>query len=227
LFSYILSFFSDLFDKYRLETEDEILRLCCVCYSVFHVEKDSKCSLGCPVPRCSWNYEEDGTFRHWHGYNPPLSSRMRKHIVTLGNEIEYCDECRGRIARTLPEKRLIRKDFAILCAEARIRRFNKQKREEFDKSVARSFLLKADQYRANDLRKTVLSLVENCTAWIYLNMPNDWLHLKTAVSQLFRQLLAMDRQTTAERNDIASKVNQLEKATKDLISMFQEYTNKT
>ncbi|KAL6725835.1 hypothetical protein Aduo_007863 [Ancylostoma duodenale] len=218
-----------LFDKYHLETGEEKLRLCCDCDSVFHVEKDSKTSktpLRCPRPGCSWNYEEDGTYRHWHGYNPPLSSRMRKHIIALGSEIEYCDECKGRITRTLPQKRLIKKDFAILCAEARIQRFNARKREEFDKNVARSFQLKAEQYRANDLRKTVLLLVENCTAWIYLNMPSDWQHLRAAVSQLFRQLLAMDWQTSAERVDTASKVDQLEKATSELISVFQGYINK-
>ncbi|RCN37791.1 hypothetical protein ANCCAN_16305, partial [Ancylostoma caninum] len=216
--------FPDIFDKYYLETGEEKLGLCCDCDSVFHVENGFKTPLRCP--RCSWHYYEDGAYRHWHGYDIPLTSRMRKHIIALGSYIEYCDECRERITRAVPGKRLIRKDFAMLCAEARIQRFSAQKKEEFNKSVAKSFQLKSQQYRTNDLRKTVLLLVENCTAWIYLNMPNDWQHLRATVSQLFQQLLALEWQTSAERDDTTSKVDQLEKATKDLIFMFQEYINK-
>ncbi|RCN37788.1 hypothetical protein ANCCAN_16302, partial [Ancylostoma caninum] len=207
-----------------LKTGEENLGLCCDCDSVFHVENGFKTPLRCP--RCIWHYYDDGTYRHLHGYDPVLTSRMRKHIIALASDIEYCDECRLRITRAVPGKRLIRKDFAMLCTEARIQRFSTQKIEQFNKSVARSFPLKSERCRLNHLRKTVLFLVENCTAWIYLNMPNDCQHMRTAVSQLFHQLLALEWQTSADRDDIASRVDQLEKATRELISMFQEHINR-
>ncbi|EYC16454.1 hypothetical protein Y032_0033g2670 [Ancylostoma ceylanicum] len=216
-----------IFDKYSLATGEENLRLCCDCDSVYHVEKDSKYPLRCPTPSCTWNYDENLHLRHWHGYDPPLSSKMRRHIITLGEEIDRCDECGCRLRKTLQGKRLIKKDFAILCAEARIQRFNARKREEFAKNVTRFFPLKAEQNMANDLRKKILLLVENCTAWIYLNMPDDWQHLRAQVLQLFHQLLAMEWQTSARRDDIATTLDELEKAAKDLISTFQEHLNKT
>ncbi|RCN30417.1 hypothetical protein ANCCAN_23809 [Ancylostoma caninum] len=70
----------------------------------------------------------------------------------------------------------------------------------------------------------ILFLVENCTAWLYLNDCCEHQHLRKAVSHLFRELLAMQLATWNTRDQIAFKVRGLEKATNELISLFYQHT---
>ncbi|EYC16474.1 hypothetical protein Y032_0033g2676 [Ancylostoma ceylanicum] len=213
-----------LFDKDYFNSEKE-LRMCCDCETVFEIPVDSTFSFRCPNHRCRWNYTEDGQYGHWHNYDPPLSPRMWQHIRALAVDMKYCDECGVRTTGVLKAKRLIRKDVASICVEARNQRFEIPNRREFESNASKLFPLKAEQNKVIDLRNTVLYLTENCTAWLYLMGPNEHQHLKKAVSQLYRKLLGMQQEITwASRDKVVMKVKELEEATTELISMFHQHS---
>ncbi|KAK6048021.1 hypothetical protein COOONC_14474, partial [Cooperia oncophora] len=97
------------------------------------------------------------------------------------------DESEGNpvtVERLAPPK-LIAKEFADVCTEARNLRFDKKKRLEFENSANAAPLEGLDL--ANQ-RKTGLVLVENCTAWLYLHRREDAYKIcKSAVSRLLQQ----------------------------------------
>ncbi|EYC16477.1 hypothetical protein Y032_0033g2677 [Ancylostoma ceylanicum] len=192
-----------LFDKVYMDSEKEI-RMCCNCERVFEIPGNSPLyPFHCPSYRCGWGYTEDGEYAHCHTYV------LRRGVRTTG---------------VLKAKRLIRKDVARICVEARSQRIERSNRDAFRRNVSKLFLPKAEQYRVVDLRITVLFLVENCTAWLYLNGCNEYGDLRKAVAQLFRQLLAIQRETWYTRDQIAVKVEEMEKATSEFISLFHQRT---
>ncbi|EYC16464.1 hypothetical protein Y032_0033g2672 [Ancylostoma ceylanicum] len=215
--------FKHLFDKDYFYSEKEI-RMCCDCELVYQIHMDSSFPFRCPNHRCRWNYTDDGQYGHWHYCDTPISPRMWQHIRALDAGMKYCDECGIRTRGVLEPKRLIRKDVANICVEARNQRFKAPNREDFERNVAKLFALKAEQNKVNDLRNTVFFLVENCTAWLYLDGSNKYKHLKKAVAQLFQQMLIRQHQTWTPRDQVIVRLEELEEATNELISLFHQHT---
>ncbi|RCN37781.1 hypothetical protein ANCCAN_16295 [Ancylostoma caninum] len=217
----------NLFDKDYIYSEKE-LRLCCDCETVYQVPGDSSLyPYLCPnYPNypCGWNHTDDGQFYHRHTYESPLSPRMWQHIRALAADMKYCDECGIRTVGVLEAKRLIRKDVASICVEARNQRFEISKREDFERNMSKLFTLKAEQSEANDIRNTALYLVENCTAWLYLDGYNKHQRLKKAVATLFQKMLTLQHETWAPRDLVVMRVKELEEATDALINLFHQHT---
>ncbi|KHJ79720.1 hypothetical protein OESDEN_20625, partial [Oesophagostomum dentatum] len=202
---------------------DHRVRICCECDTPYRVQEDSPLAPRCP--RCRYDFDEVALeFRHWHGCKRPLTPQMLKHIAVMGEKIEYCAECGERTApHTMELRRIIDKHFSTLCAEARRERFKKN--EDFMKSMAEIGLTTRERTRMDELRKAVLVLTENCTAWLYLTKPLECNHLKSEVSRLFRQLLAIQRviPTMVSRDAFIKQMDSLEQAIGDLIVLFRQY----
>ncbi|RCN37780.1 hypothetical protein ANCCAN_16294 [Ancylostoma caninum] len=211
------------FDKDYFYSEKE-LRLCCDCETVFQVPHDPPFPFRCPTYGCGWNYTEDGQYGHWHNYGKPPTPTLQQHIRALSADIKYCDECGIRTTGVLEAKRLIRRDVASICVEVRNQRFGTPRSDDFKRNVLKYFLSKAEQNRLNDLRITILFLVENCTAWLYLDSSNEHQHLKKAVARLFRQFLMIQQETWASRDHVKMRVKELEEATNEVISLFRQHT---
>ncbi|CAJ0588109.1 unnamed protein product [Cylicocyclus nassatus] len=120
----------------------------------------------------------------------------------------------------LAARQIISKRYVSLCTEARRQRTELHHSQEFRKFVVKLFGNFKERDEVGDLRKAILTLVENCTARIYMEKPSDCIQLKAAVSKLFRRLLAVQRRTYIERDDFRGDIEKLKTATKDLITSF-------
>ncbi|KHJ91524.1 hypothetical protein OESDEN_08612, partial [Oesophagostomum dentatum] len=170
---------------------------------------------------CWYDFDtEKGEYRHWHGYEKELTPNTHRLMAALGVTMEYCAECGKRSGpHTVQLRRLVDKDFSVLCWEARQERFNKS--EDFRRAISKMLPSKKEQCRVENLRKTILFVVENCTAWLYLTKPADCNHLKLEVSRLFRQLLAMQRLATT-REIFKKNLAKLEMTFEEVVSMFDQ-----
>ncbi|KHJ90792.1 hypothetical protein OESDEN_09354 [Oesophagostomum dentatum] len=199
--------------------QDHHVSFCIECEKAFRREDRS------PYDRCPYGWydfdTEKGEYRHWHGYEKELTPNTLRLLAALGVTLEYCAECGKRSGpHTVELRRLVDKDFSVLCWEARHERFNKS--EDFMRAISKMLPTKKEQCRVENLRKTILFVVENCTAWLYLTKPAECNHLKLKVSRLFRQLLAIQRSLPTTRDIFAEKLAKLERSLEEIVGMFQQ-----
>ncbi|VDN31378.1 unnamed protein product, partial [Cylicostephanus goldi] len=117
-------------EKNHIDGDGQV-RLCLFCEEVFQVPYGSNITR-CPSRRCKWEYDDEGNYRHWHGYKRTLRKRALKHANALGQKINFCSEC--------------------ICAEARRQRFEKNETENFKKYVANYFSSKKERRKMNETR---------------------------------------------------------------------------
>ncbi|KHJ93399.1 hypothetical protein OESDEN_06696, partial [Oesophagostomum dentatum] len=202
-------------------SEDHRVSFCLDCERVF-TKEDRSPHDHCPYCWLGFD-EEEGDDKHWNCYERTPAPKTLRVISALGITIKYCDECGKRFdPHTIQLRRLVNKDFSTLCWEARNERFNKS--QDFVKAISKMFSIKKEQNRIDDLRRAVLFVVENCTAWLYLTKPVNCTHLKLEVSRLFRQLLAIQRSLPTTREIFMKQWAELEQALEEVSQIFRQRT---
>ncbi|VDP02913.1 unnamed protein product [Heligmosomoides polygyrus] len=132
---------------------------------------------------------------------------------------------RVTVEKVAPVK-LIAKEFASRCTEARNLRFSKEKRTDFEKRA-----LLAEKPKLVHLRRTTLVLVENCTAWLYLHRSERATHRphKLAVSHLLQQFLSLQVEATEDvpSTSFDDKVEELKKTVQKVLDLFKTATRRS
>ncbi|EYC43923.1 hypothetical protein Y032_0477g2182 [Ancylostoma ceylanicum] len=142
-----------LTEQFLLDKNEKVLRILCACNFIFYVPESTAHGTYCPRKKCEYRFDKEGLMRSrsdlWWWY----SARDRQ------KEIERDGKMRKWGIPTEPEyltqKRMIKKEFAAVCAEARNLRFNEQKREIFNGVVLKITQDKSEQSRLVDTRRTV------------------------------------------------------------------------
>ncbi|KHJ88393.1 hypothetical protein OESDEN_11814 [Oesophagostomum dentatum] len=153
-----------------------------------------------------------------HGTTCP-DYRCRSIYDRNGMGVRVYPEC-------LEPKKLIKKKFANICATARNERFNASRKTEFEEAVAKIFFSEKDVHKLKDFRKEVLFLVENCTAWLYIRLPEDHGRLKTLVMQLLHNFLEFQEEILHPRAGFATRVEELQAAVNELLASFRRCKRK-
>ncbi|EYC37268.1 hypothetical protein Y032_0810g2459 [Ancylostoma ceylanicum] len=109
-----------------------------------------------------------------------------------------------------------------ICAEARMLRLNQEKRTRFEDCVNNLFE-DSEQNRLLDIRQTVLFLVENCTACLYLHRSDDYRHSKRMVSSLFQQFLVFHEGILNKRSGYKFAVMGMEDRVSKVIDLFRGF----
>ncbi|VDL66843.1 unnamed protein product [Nippostrongylus brasiliensis] len=203
-------------DKFHLQPDEELLRISCWCGSVLFLPSGTAHNKLCPG--CLCRYDKTGMmcddYLHW-----PYYPRLRKRRDLEGKPKEgYKVD-----VETMPRVKLIAKEFANICTEARNQRFDKDKRVKFEESA-----LAAERPELVDLRKTALILVENCTAWLYIRHAE--IHLqkdRSAVSHLLQQYNKVQFDLERKSLTIAKEIDELNSAVKNVIRTLSERLSST
>ncbi|CAJ0596913.1 unnamed protein product [Cylicocyclus nassatus] len=125
----------------------------------------------------------------------------------------------------LEPKKLIKKEYADICAAARNERFNATKGEEVEKVVNDIFPVD-DAQGLVELRKLILFMTENCTAWLYLHRHEDNENLKHAVSQLYRAYLTFKEQILNLGTELNVRSEHLRQAVDEMVILFNRKLRK-
>ncbi|RCN41728.1 hypothetical protein ANCCAN_12333 [Ancylostoma caninum] len=210
-----------LTERFLLDEGERVLRIKCPCTFTFYVPESIAHGTYCPRKRCHYRFDKNGLMRSrtdlWWWY----TARQRQIYIERDGKIEKCG------MPTEPEylspKRVIRKEFAAICAEARNLRFNEKEREMFSDVVLKTTQIKPEQSNLVDTRRTVLLLVEHCTAWLYIHRDDSIVRdIKSLPSKLFHQLMNVERKIEDGKYEILADMEQLEKEVQKLISVFRK-----
>ncbi|EYC24013.1 hypothetical protein Y032_0014g2270 [Ancylostoma ceylanicum] len=216
-------------DKHFLDPDECMLRILCgECGLKFDVAESIAHGTLCPTQWCHSHYDDSvlmckrrDTVGHAAYALFPLDPQYRKAYRTEGLRIPKM----GREARI--EKfwmaKLIKKDFADVCVEARKLRFNQERTAAFEQEVSRK-----GHSRITDLRLTAFTLVENCSAWLYLNRhdtSNNY--LMKSVRQLFQHALTLEAELENRLPNVELWADTVNKSSSDLISSFQKMLSNT
>ncbi|EYC39847.1 hypothetical protein Y032_0638g965 [Ancylostoma ceylanicum] len=230
----------DPIDKFNLDKGERLLRIQCQCGTTFHAPENTAHWTTCSNTKCQGLYDKNGLLRYSCNLFWPFPPRHRKTLHHPDDEFfKYGDRVQPEY---LEQKKLINKEYANMCVDARKLRFGEQrrsirrfsevrkslwitvdKRREFADAVVRKF--SCEQHRVIDLRQTALFLVENCTAWLYLHRSEEGIHfVKKTVLLLFQQFLLFEDQILNSRVGHKEYVEDLEKCVSNVIDLFRRYT---
>ncbi|KAL6744503.1 hypothetical protein Aduo_017430 [Ancylostoma duodenale] len=208
-------------ERFPLDKDEKVLRIKCACSFTFYVPESIAHGTYCPRKGCEYRFDKNGLMRNrsdlWWWYTARQRQKMIERdgkMVKWGmpTEPEY-----------LSPKRVIKKEFATICAEARNLRSNEQKREVFNDVVLKTTLVKPELSNLADTRRTVLLLVEHCTAWLYIHRDDSTIKdLRSLPSKLLQQLMKVERKIEDGKYEILADMEQLEKEVQKLISVFQK-----
>ncbi|KAL6742975.1 hypothetical protein Aduo_016063 [Ancylostoma duodenale] len=211
-------------DKHFLDPDECMLRILCgECGLKFDVAESIAHGTPCPTQWCHSHYDDSVLMckrRDTVGHSAyalfPLDPQYRKEWLKTGLGIPK----HGREARI--EKfwlaKLIKKDFADVCVEARKLRFNHERRAAFEQNGSHK-----NHSRLTDLRLTAFTLIENCSAWLYLNRyKTSSNHLMSSVRQLFQQALALEAELENKLPHAELWARTVDKSSSNLISSFQK-----
>ncbi|VDL68308.1 unnamed protein product [Nippostrongylus brasiliensis] len=119
---------------------------------------------------------------------------------------------------TIPRVKLIAKEYASTCTDARNLRFDARKRRDFEKLA-----VSANEPELIDLRRTALVLVENCTAWMYLHRSEPHTgECKSAVSHLFQQITKTQLELGRQSTNLNKEVEELRITIEKVMSTFHQ-----
>ncbi|ETN77971.1 hypothetical protein NECAME_10672 [Necator americanus] len=195
---------SDLFEKFNLDVGERLLCIKCCCEGIFYAAENSAHGTLCSNfnKKCWRQYDKDGLMRPKFDLYWPYTPRFRKEFHKP-DEDEFFKNGTRVHPEYLEPKKLVKKEFAAICAEARSLRFDEKKQRNFEEEVCKIFDDEAMQQRAIGIRKTALTLVENCTALLYLHRAENNQHLK--------------------RKDFNAHFANLDKELSDVIISFRHY----
>uniref|UniRef100_A0A7I4YZ90 IBR domain containing protein n=1 Tax=Haemonchus contortus TaxID=6289 RepID=A0A7I4YZ90_HAECO len=205
-------------DKYRLQPDEDLLRITCLCGTVLILPSESAHNTVC---RCGHRYDKTGLMSLNSKYFP-YYARSRKFHDLEGKPKQGDPVPVERIAPV----QLIAKEFADICTEARNLRFDKKRRVEFEKSVSASRLNESDLINQ---RRTSLVLIENCTAWLYLHRREGVFGTcRSSVSRLFQRICSIENEfsETSPSPILLRNIRELKKDIGNVMNLFQESVHK-
>ncbi|KAK6745203.1 hypothetical protein RB195_011739 [Necator americanus] len=213
-----------LFEKFNLDVGERLLCIKCCCEGIFYAAENSAHGTLCSNfnKKCWRQYDKDGLMRPKFDLYWPYTPRFRKEFHKP-DEDEFFKNGTRVHPEYLEPKKLVKKEFAAICAEARSLRFDEKKQRNFEEEVCKIFDDEAMQQRAIGIRKTALTLVENCTALLYLHRAENNQHLKRKVSRLFHLYLIFEEAISSHRQDFNAHFANLDKELSDVIISFRHY----
>ncbi|KHJ79842.1 IBR domain protein [Oesophagostomum dentatum] len=143
-------------EKLCLDEDENVLRINCVCGSTFFVAETSAHGTYCPNKSCGHRYDKAGLMRSkrdlWFWYT---ARDRQKRIEGRGGEM-------GKdgipiVAECISQKRMIRREFASICAEVRNMRYDRSRRRKFKEAVMEIASSREEQIALLDIRVTVKS----------------------------------------------------------------------
>ncbi|EYC39855.1 hypothetical protein Y032_0638g969 [Ancylostoma ceylanicum] len=203
------------FEEFNLDERERVLSIECRCGRIFFAPENSAHGVICPDKRCKGRFEQEGLINSAYLFRRKFWAQYRKEVHKRGDKEGY--PC---TTDYLEPKKLIYKQFVKVCIEARRERFNETKRKEYEEAARKAFPSKAGTGIAIVLRKTVLYLAENCTAWLYLHRSDRHRHLKSTVSQILRSFLELQEELLHPRPGFNIRVENLRRDMNNLITMF-------
>ncbi|ETN77407.1 hypothetical protein NECAME_11077, partial [Necator americanus] len=187
----------------------------------FQASEDNAHGTYCPNKKCpnKFRFDKAGLLRTrydlwcWH--------TARERQLLAGEDGKVPKRGTPTEPQVLLPKRIIKKEIAAICADARDVRFHQEKRVKFKDVILKTTHCKSEQNKFIDIRTTILLLVEHCTAWLYIHRKLSAARdLKTLPSKLFQQLMSVERKIEDGKLDILTDMNLLESETLKLISAF-------
>ncbi|KHJ93127.1 hypothetical protein OESDEN_06967 [Oesophagostomum dentatum] len=210
----------DFFEKFNLEKGERLLSITCCCDNIFYVPEYSAHGAACPARNCSATYDKRGLMRCRFRFNSSLRWLFwRKQHFHCEKEHDL-----QVTPKPLEPKKLIRKEVASICVAARIERFYTSMRLEFENSVAKSTCSEREQCQVKDLRKTILFLVENCTAWIYLHCSEKHVRAKSQIGKLFQAILILQEEILRSSSTAKAHTEEIQKGVTEVLGTFRKCT---
>ncbi|KAL6726074.1 hypothetical protein Aduo_008084 [Ancylostoma duodenale] len=207
------------FDKFNLDEGERVLRVQCRCGNIIHAPENSAHGTLCTTTKCWHQYDKNGLMRHSRGLFFPYRPMHRKKYHHPDSEFYKSG------LRVYPEylapKKLIKKRYAATCLEARKLRLDEEKRIMFADCLSNLFPSESERSRMLDMGQTILFLVENCTAWLYLHRSDDHRHSKRTVSSLFQHFLVFHERILSNRSGDKISPAVLEARMSDVIGLFR------
>ncbi|VDL62787.1 unnamed protein product [Nippostrongylus brasiliensis] len=199
-------------DRFCMQPDEELLRITCLCEQIHLLPTGSAHNTICH--RCKRRYDKIGMMCYDHGCWPFSPGLRKRHDAQgkpkNGNKVNV---------EIIPRVKLIAKDFATACTEARNQRFDRERRLKFEELA-----LAAEEVELVDLRKTALILVENCTAWMYMHRSETHhRECKSTVSHLFQQFEKVELELERQSPTLAKEIDELKSAVENVIRMFREH----
>ncbi|KAK6758156.1 hypothetical protein RB195_015776 [Necator americanus] len=168
-------------ERLHLDDNEKVLRITCACSYTFYAPESTAHGTHCPNKKCGnkYRFDKNGLMRSetdlWWWYRATERKRFIEKdgkMVKWGMSVE--PQC------FLP-KRVIKKDFAAICADARDLRFNVKKQEKFKGVVMKTTECKSEQNGFMDTRRTELMSVERMVEEGKHELSNDVEHLQKEV----------------------------------------------
>ncbi|KAK6758154.1 hypothetical protein RB195_015775 [Necator americanus] len=208
-------------ERLHLDESEKVIRITCGCSQTFYASEDNAHGTYCPNKKCpnKFRFDKAGLLRTrydlwcWH--------TARERQLLAGEDGKVPKRGTPTEPQVLLPKRIIKKEIAAICADARDVRFHQEKRVKFKDVILKTTHCKSEQNKFIDIRTTILLLVEHCTAWLYIHRKLSAARdLKTLPSKLFQQLMSVERKIEDGKLDILTDMNLLESETLKLISAF-------
>ncbi|KAK6744901.1 hypothetical protein RB195_011550 [Necator americanus] len=208
------------FEKFNLDNGERLLCITCDCGQTFYAPENSAHGTICPNRRCELRYDRAEMMRYPWDFYGPFFVMYRKRYHKRGKK-----EGVPAQAKYVEPKRLIRKEYSKVCAEARKRRFDVEDRKNFEKAVTKMFSCKSSASDAINLRRTALFLVETCTAWLYLHRSEDHQHLKSLVLHLLENYSILQEEISLSESNVTARFDDLKIAITKVLTLFSQSIN--
>lgn len=128
----------------------------------------------------------------------------------------------ARCVESIVASKQIKKEFSDVCGEARQLRFSTSKKTEFEKAVRKLKSTYAGVEKLRDIRKTVLTIVENGLAYVYIEKKQEALALKPQLSKLMKQWLAIEAEIQHPRCDFPTRYEAIEKNLSKVLEQLKQ-----
>ncbi|EGT47041.1 hypothetical protein CAEBREN_12282 [Caenorhabditis brenneri] len=200
------------YELHVLEKTDYLKRIKCACgYTVEARDQASRCECGgCGRVFCPKTLEML-ELAYW--------SRDEKTGAAV-RRLETSSVLPAISVETIVASKQIKKEFSEVCGEARKLRFSTSKKTEFEKAIRKLKNTYAGVEKLRDVRKTVLTIVENGLAYVYIEKKAS--AIKPQLMQLMKQWLDIESEVQHPRCDFQTRYAAVEKNLKKVIDQLKQ-----
>ncbi|PIC27483.1 hypothetical protein B9Z55_019727 [Caenorhabditis nigoni] len=202
------------YELHVLEKTDFLKRIKCACGYVMKVREEAsraECG-GCGRVFCPKTLEMLEV-AYW--------SRDEKTGAAV-RRLETSTVLPAMCVETIAASKNIKKEFSDVCGEARKLRFSVSKKTEFEKAVRKLKNTYAGVEKLRDIRKTVLIIVENGLAYVYIEKKQDGLALKSQLIQLMKQWNVIEAEIQHPGSDFQTRYASVEKNLSKVIKQLKQ-----
>ncbi|CAJ0598781.1 unnamed protein product [Cylicocyclus nassatus] len=203
-----------LYEKFLLDKNEKLLRIPCCCGRDFYAPERTANGMKCPNRKCCYRYDRGMCRDPSEYYQWFWEYRAKRHQRGRRGGYEATPD-------VLEPMKLIRKEFAELCTLVRNERFNASKKNGFEKAASKRF--SADEcHSIMELRKMVLFVVENCTAWLYLHRHEEQNKLRKAVLRLFKTYTTFREQILNLGCELTVGIRDVQNSMEEVVALFRQ-----